>query len=56
VQCDKLRAKIGEVRQLLANKDKENPEKIRQETTALQQQSLKLFEMAYKKVSCLQHL
>ena len=42
---------MTEVKQLLANKDNESPEKIRQETANLQQQSLKLFEMAYKKVS-----
>lgn len=50
-ECDKLRQKINEVRQLLANKDREAPEKIREETSALQQQSLKLFEMAYKKMA-----
>lgn len=50
-ECDKLRQKINDVRQLLANKDKEAPEKIREETSSLQQQSLKLFEMAYKKMA-----
>ncbi|XP_076466335.1 stress-70 protein, mitochondrial-like [Babylonia areolata] len=50
-ECDKLREKMNEVKQLLANKDNESPEKIRQETSDLQQQSLKLFEMAYKKMA-----
>lgn len=35
---------------MLANKDAIEPEEIRKSTSALQQASLKLFEMAYKKV------
>nr|KAG5714247.1 hypothetical protein BaRGS_018464 [Batillaria attramentaria] len=50
-ECDKLREKITEVKQILANKDNEAPEKIREETSNLQQASLKLFEMAYKKMA-----
>ncbi|XP_025093768.1 stress-70 protein, mitochondrial-like [Pomacea canaliculata] len=50
-ECDKLRTKIADVKQILANKDQETPEKIRQVTSELQQASLKLFEMAYKKMA-----
>lgn len=35
---------------MLAKKDEIDPEEIRKTTSALQQSSLKLFEMAYKKV------
>lgn len=52
-ECDKLREEITKVRELLANKDSADPEEIRKSTGALQQASLKLFEMAYKKVSSL---
>lgn len=38
------------MRELLARKDSETGENIRQAATSLQQASLKLFEMAYKKV------
>lgn len=40
------------MRELLARKDSETGENIRQAATTLQQASLKLFEMAYKKVRC----
>lgn len=50
-ECDKLREKMARVKQILANKDNEAPEKIREETSQLQQASLKLFEMAYKKMA-----
>lgn len=49
-QCDKLREEITKVKELLANKDAVDPEEIRKATSTLQQSSLKLFEMAYKKV------
>lgn len=49
-ECDKLREEISKVRNLLADKDNADPEAVRKETGALQQSSLKLFEMAYKKV------
>lgn len=39
------------MREILANKDEADPEEIRKTVGALQQSSLKLFEMAYKKVS-----
>jgi hypothetical protein len=50
LQCDKLKEEIGKVRELLAKKDEADPEEIRKVTGTLQQSSLKLFEMAYKKV------
>lgn len=49
-ECDKLREEIAKVRELLAKKDEADPEEIRKVTSTLQQSSLKLFEMAYKKV------
>lgn len=49
-ECDKLRTDITKVRELLANKDSSDPEEIRKTVNDLQQASLKLFEMAYKKV------
>lgn len=49
-ECDKLREEIVKVRDMLANKDNTDPEEIRKSTSSLQQASLKLFEMAYKKV------
>jgi len=39
------------VRTVLSNRDNETAESIRTATTELQQASLKLFEMAYKKAS-----
>lgn len=50
-ECDKLREEIVKVRDMLANKDNLDPEEIRKSTSTLQQASLKLFEMAYKKVN-----
>lgn len=49
-QCTKLKEEISKVRDLLANKDSETGETIKQAANSLQQASLKLFEMAYKKV------
>lgn len=49
-ECDKLREEIAKVRTLLGDKENADPEAVRKETGALQQSSLKLFEMAYKKV------
>lgn len=49
-ECDKLKEEIAKVRELLSKKDETDPEEIRKATTTLQQSSLKLFEMAYKKV------
>lgn len=50
-ECLKLKEKITKVREILSNKEKESPESIKQATTDLQQASLKLFEMAYKKMA-----
>lgn len=50
LQCNKLKEEIAKMRELLARKDSETGENIRQAATSLQQASLKLFEMAYKKV------
>jgi molecular chaperone DnaK len=50
-ECDKLREQITTVRNMLANKDNESPDNIRTATSELQQASLKLFEMAYKKMA-----
>lgn len=50
-ECQKLKEKISRTREVLMNKDNEPPEKIREVTHDLQQSSLKLFEMAYKKVN-----
>uniref|UniRef100_A0A8C4HGB4 Stress-70 protein, mitochondrial n=1 Tax=Dicentrarchus labrax TaxID=13489 RepID=A0A8C4HGB4_DICLA len=49
-KCTKLKEEISKVKDLLANKDSETGENIKQAATTLQQASLKLFEMAYKKV------
>lgn len=49
-ECDKLKEEIAKVREILSKKDEADPEEIRKVTSTLQQSSLKLFEMAYKKV------
>lgn len=50
-ECEKLKEKITKVREILSNKDKESADSIKQATNDLQQASLKLFEMAYKKMA-----
>lgn len=50
-ECDKLREEITKVRELLANKETADPEEVRKTVATLQQSSLKLFEMAYKKMA-----
>lgn len=50
-ECAKLKEQITTVKDVLADKDNKSPEDIREASSALQQASLKLFEMAYKKVS-----
>jgi molecular chaperone DnaK len=50
-ECAKLREHITTVRNILSNKDQETPESIRKATSDLQQASLKLFEVAYKKMA-----
>lgn len=49
-QTQKLKEQLTTVKDLLANKDSADPEEIKQKVSELQQASLKLFEMAYKKV------
>uniref|UniRef100_A0A4W4HMR1 Stress-70 protein, mitochondrial n=1 Tax=Electrophorus electricus TaxID=8005 RepID=A0A4W4HMR1_ELEEL len=49
-KCNKLKDEIAKVRELLSRKDAETGENIKQAASSLQQASLKLFEMAYKKV------
>jgi len=51
VQREKLKEHISKVRTVLSNRDNETSDSIRTATTELQQASLKLFEMAYKKVT-----
>ncbi|XP_063222349.1 heat shock 70 kDa protein cognate 5 [Bacillus rossius redtenbacheri] len=50
-ECDKLTEQITQVREMLSKKDDMDPEEIRKQTSSLQQASLKLFEMAYKKMA-----
>jgi len=54
-QCAKMRDHIAKVRDVLINRDEQTPESIRNATSELQQASLKLFEMAYKKVGRLSY-
>ena len=50
-QVSQLRERLTAVKKVLESKDDMSAEDIKKEVTELQQQSLKLFEMAYKKVS-----
>ncbi|VDN29636.1 unnamed protein product [Gongylonema pulchrum] len=50
-QAEAIHKKLDDLRQLLANKDNETTEKIREAIGSLQQQSLKLFEAVYKKMA-----
>ncbi|GAU92145.1 HSP70-2 [Ramazzottius varieornatus] len=50
-EAQKLREQIANVREKLQNKDNETAESIKSVTNTLQQASLKLFEMAYKKMA-----
>ena len=52
-QSAQLKEEINKVREVLARKDSETAESIRQVYSELQQKSLKLFEVAYKKVTVL---
>ena len=49
-EVQKMKDKIAEVREKLEKKDEMDPEEIKKTVNELQQSSLKLFEMAYKKV------
>lgn len=51
LQVANLRDEVAKVRQVLANKDQETAESIQKAGADLQKASLKLFEMAYKKVT-----
>lgn len=51
LQCNKLHEDISKLKELLANKDNADPEEIKKATSTLQQASLKLFELAYKKMA-----
>jgi molecular chaperone DnaK len=42
---------MGEVREMLAKKDSHTTQAIREAVTSFQQSSLKLFEVAYKKMA-----
>jgi len=46
-----LKELVAKLRETLAKKDDVDSEEIKKQTSELQQASLKLFEMAYKKVS-----
>ncbi|KAK7795394.1 hypothetical protein U0070_015112 [Myodes glareolus] len=50
-ECNKLKEEISKTRELLAQKDSETAENIRQAASSLQQASLKLFDVAYKKMA-----
>merc|ERR1712136_523344 len=50
-EYDKLKAKIEETKTMLANKDSHEGEEIKTKVSDLQQASLKLFEIAYKKMA-----
>ena len=50
LKVDELRTEMGTVREKIANKDNETVDSIRESFQSLQQKSLKLFELAYKKV------
>lgn len=50
-ECEKLKKEIADLRTLLANKETADLEEVRKATSSLQQSSLKLFELAYKKMS-----
>ncbi|RZF32973.1 hypothetical protein LSTR_LSTR008686 [Laodelphax striatellus] len=50
-ECDKLREQLSQVKTLVADKEGADPEEVRKTVGQLQQASLKLFEMAYKKMA-----
>jgi molecular chaperone DnaK len=50
-EVTKIRELIQKTRDVLAKKDELSAEEIRNSTNNLQQASLKLFELAYRKVS-----
>ncbi|XP_076063888.1 heat shock protein 70 cognate 5 isoform X2 [Oratosquilla oratoria] len=50
-ECEKLKEQISKAKEMLANKDNADAEEIKKNVSELQQASLKLFEMAYKKMA-----
>ncbi|XP_014260468.1 heat shock 70 kDa protein cognate 5 [Cimex lectularius] len=50
-EVTKMKEQIAQVRDLLSKKEEADPEEIRKTVGNLQQSSLKLFEMAYKKMA-----
>merc|ERR1711915_302798 len=50
-ESEKLKERLTKVKEMLANKDNTDPEEIKKQVGELQQASLKLFEMAYKKMA-----
>lgn len=50
-ECENLKKLIDNLRSVIANKEEADPEEIRKATSELQQSSLKLFEIAYKKMA-----
>jgi hypothetical protein len=53
LQVTSLKEEIARVREVLANTENSSAEEIKEQYSELQQKSLKLFEMAYKKVRLL---
>lgn len=54
--ADGVRQKITELRELLGNAESSDAEDIRTKAGEVQQESLKVFEVAYKKVSSVKQL
>ncbi|CAD5114365.1 DgyrCDS3502 [Dimorphilus gyrociliatus] len=50
-EMDKMKENITTLKKVLENKENESPENIKNATNELQQSSLKLFEMAYRKMA-----
>ncbi|PAV59257.1 hypothetical protein WR25_09899 isoform B [Diploscapter pachys] len=50
-EVEEIKKKMEEMKQTLANKENESAEKVKEQLNQLQQQSLKLFEAAYKKMA-----
>jgi len=50
-EVEELKTEIDNVRKVLENKETENADTLREAYQQLQQKSLKLFELAYKKMA-----
>ncbi len=55
-EVTKMKEEIEKVRSVLANRDNETAESIQQAAGEMQKASLKLFEVAYRKVGILSHM